>query len=521
MTSLQRILQKLYPRLDNHRFLLHAKRVQSVLLNQESYVIPVVGSCTLNNGSILPQDSIAKLIQWNGYHLENNYYPDHAKWQRQSLMTVIPAAGAASRYFHEVIQWIQGEVPSFEKQKLFLEWGPSLLEDPYYTEFMNQKDELSEEAQGRLLCDLFMKAYYSRPKALIPTTLAKDSFLDLKIREQQNLLPCYRNLMILPPESLEDIPHSEWDVAYQELALHTLRFDDGGEPIQDAEDLSFVPGGHGELLSLFKDFVTQDPQIECLHIRNVDNVIGVQKEAVTCMNDLSALFLSIRRMAETLRQILSQYQEPPLDKSMLPMWLFIQKIYFELYQKSSSYGIGPQGFYTLLKEIFHWSEELKDSWNESDIWMKIKLKLDQPLCVMGMVSRENDDKGGGPVFAQMGDEKIKICLEMNHASDEDKKIYFEKSNTHFNPVIVFFEVRLGPDRKVIDFQNLMDSELWFLTQRPYKGQNVYYHETALYELLGNSQKTNLLFVDVPRNLFRPHKTFFESLGKSREDYGFE
>ena len=44
---------------------------------------------------------------------------------------------------------------------------------------------------------------------------------------------------------------------------------------------------------------------------------------------------------------------------------------------------------------------------------------------------------------------------------------------------------------------------------------VCYHETVLHELIGNSATTNLVFIEVPRTLFHPHKSFFDSLGNDR------
>ena len=46
---------------------------------------------------------------------------------------------------------------------------------------------------------------------------------------------------------------------------------------------------------------------------------------------------------------------------------------------------------------------------------------------------------------------------------------------------------------------------WLVSCKSWKNENVYYHETLLYELLGNSEYANIVFVEVPRLAFLPHK----------------
>lgn len=138
---------------------------------------------------------------------------------------------------------------------------------------------------------------------------------------------------------------------------------------------------------------------------------------------------------------------------------------------------------------------------------------------MGL-SKKKNDQGGGPVFAKMPNGKTtKICLEMTHAHENDQKQYFGANGKllYFNPVLVFFEMQTESQQKT-DFKILFDDNFWLLTKREHSNVPVCYHETALYELIGNSEKTNLVFVEVPRTLFKPHKYFLDSVGKSRKAY---
>jgi hypothetical protein len=154
-----------------------------------------------------------------------------------------------------------------------------------------------------------------------------------------------------------------------------------------------------------------------------------------------------------------------------------------------------------------------------------------PVSVFGVVKKEDNDVGGGPVFIRLpSGEQAKLCMEMPHANASDSQKYFAAGGkcTHFNPVLTFFELKthgIAPGggkakSKNVDFRRLFDDRFWMLARKEHQGKSVCYHETVLYELIGNSATTNLVFVEVPRDLFVPHKTIFESLGRSRESYGF-
>jgi hypothetical protein len=160
--------------------------------------------------------------------------------------------------------------------------------------------------------------------------------------------------------------------------------------------------------------------------------------------------------------------------------------------------------------------------------------LSRPLSVFGVVRKEAGDVGGGPVFARLPNgESIKLCMEMPHATDGDRELYFGARGkaTHFNPVLVFFELQTHKDTqnpsngrpnigRPVDFARLFDDRFWLLAQKEFEGTKVCYHETVLYELIGNSARTNLIFVEVPRTLFNPHKSFIDGLGQDRRSYGF-
>lgn len=183
--------------------------------------------------------------------------------------------------------------------------------------------------------------------------------------------------------------------------------------------------------------------------------------------------------------------------------------------------------YELFSHLFHWAP-LPVSIDNKQIWKLILEHCERPLSVFGVVRREKGDVGGGPVFAKISDGSIvKLCMEMPHANPDDAQEYFSETGkvTHFNPALVFFEMRTHTyeqtnEGKKVNFVQLFDERFWLLSKREYKGTPVCYHETVLYELLGNSATTNLIFLEVPRSLFKPHKSYLDCLEQNRESYGF-
>ena len=139
----------------------------------------------------------------------------------------------------------------------------------------------------------------------------------------------------------------------------------------------------------------------------------------------------------------------------------------------------------------------------------LKRLYNRPLNVLGQVEANPKDVGGMPVIAntELGD--IAICLERNHIAEptEGDRESSCLQETHFNPGFVASEIPTtgSPYSEVEEL-------FWCLVKKNWKGQKVLYSETLLYELLGNSYSANCVFVEIPRLLFNPHKTLWDTLG---------
>ena len=452
--------------------------------------------------------------------------------------------------------------------------------------------ELSEKEKLALRCYaaayVLIEKYSQHPKGLVPTTAESDSFLFLKLVEQIALLQSSVNIYIAPhqktsafkeevtlgkrklieqAQNIFDLEGTSFapswlkssiqrnstdtQILEQGLDLCTIRFnEDGTAVVDDNGQYSPVAAGHGELLNLFPDIAAQWPQLECLHIRNIDNVIGTQKERQQELKSVAETFRLLRDAIEFLRSEVDEFlpkcrQSDDAELLTHPDAVAAVRFLAQLIPGQSQNvgfsgmpattslhsGLSVESIQKVLGNLFHW-QPLPEGLSCFGQWDWLQQQLSRPLSVFGVVRKEVGDVGGGPVFAQLPDgTHVKICLEMPHASKEDAQEYFGNKGraTHFNPVLVFFELRTHQyshtqnprSGKIVQPGQLFDEHFWLLARKEFKGRKVCYHETVLYELIGNSARTNVVFVEVPRTLFKPHKTLLDSLGQDRRSYGFD
>ena len=100
---------------------------------------------------------------------------------------------------------------------------------------------------------------------------------------------------------------------------------------------------------------------------------------------------------------------------------------------------------------------------------------------------------------------------MPHVSGADRKHFLENPliATHFNPG--FCAVEIPQDA---DYYSKQNRDFWLMAEKVYRGEQVVYYETVLYELLGNSSFANTVFVEVPRLVFNPHKALRDAMNQS-------
>ncbi|WP_141732496.1 DUF4301 family protein [Oligoflexus tunisiensis] len=493
--------------LDVHDIQIHQQRITEGVKNRDDLFIPVEDTCRLENGGILPPRYLHQI------------HRDKA----QGFAAFVPAAGAASRYFKPLMDLRQaleeGDQEKIEAQHRSLRqqdassWPLPL----HLTQFITQErcPRISAEEAKDIITEIDL------PKALLPCWKDGPTFLQMKQQEHEKIHGIMAEYYVAPLEQsglfaehlAGKTPEDAHPLYFLEQGeqLSTLRFRPDGMPYRTPEGkLSIVPAGHGMLVKLFQDVRQKTPTAHSLFIRNIDNVNGWSRE----VQDETELFLVQHQMVlATVRRIRQSLHSDDLTTAA--------QLADELLQNMVNPRPIPTGswlkelerpwlpLWKLLVQGFHCPEShaLRMRRNHQDK-RALKELYDRPVNTLGQVPNSGKDIGGTPVFAHTKDGEVSICLELPHVSAVDRKRFLEDPTkaTHFNPVFVAAEI---PEHsRAYDLENC---PFWILAEKTMHGEPVVYHEIVLYEVIGNSLTANVLYPEISRKLFHPHKTLLDGV----------
>lgn len=375
----------------------------------------------------------------------------------------------------------------------------------------------------------------NQPKALYPATLDGITFLQMKWLEQQLIGSFGMQVFVCPKDMSEHFREhlksitleedlrkraslqrdTDWLFLEQDDQLCTLRFQPDGQPVRNpkTQDTSKVPGGHGMLTKLFERVHTTKPKIDRLFIRNIDNVNGASPATVKATRRFLHAYEESFATMQSIRQALKN--DDPSSAAhhaarLLRLWgLKLQPEGQGQDQLTSD----PIGFlWHVQKEFFHTSDAaLQAAQRASQGLLEL---FSRPFSLLGQVPNKGNDVGGSPVFANTPFGRTKLCVELPHVSDQDRADVLQRPEvtTHFNPVFAMIELQHRADL----YES--DHPFWLIAQKLHGDQPTCYHEDLLYEIIGNSHFQNLLFVEVPRTLFHPHKTMDDACGLACRDW---
>lgn len=491
----------------------HQAKIRGQLERGVGVTFPILESGTLDNQVVLRLQG-----------LDRGVLADSARegLAHAELCTFVPAAGAASRYL-KVFDALHAAVAAGTTEAIAASAtelrGLGSLEDLPFG--ITPPTETSQRALVDYGLEVW-KRYGALPKGLMPATTDGLTFFELKLIEHRTLNPRgalavvvgegmkERFLEGLHAAKVSEDLRSRVHFLIQGKQLSTLRFDARGAPARDGRGaLLPVVAGHGELIRLIPEVAGFGPH-HSIFILNIDNVIGTTDRVVAEVERLFGFHRMLLGLLQSLREACRKRVLTPevgLRAKDLAKGAGVEITGIE----------GPELLRELQRKLFHSPISNLDA-EGSEVWSELERLFDRPLTVQGLVPNSGEDVGGIPVFVELDGQRVKICLEMPHATAEDQATYFRdpKRATHFNPVFVMHELR-----PQIPASRRTDPRFWMLTRKPYRGREVYYHETVLYEALGNSLTNNVVFVEIPRFLFHPHKVFTDTRGKSADDYGFD
>lgn len=482
----------------------HQERIKSVLEKGSSNFISIIDCCRLENSGIVDPEQLK----------------DSARQKPEGFVGFIPSAGAASRYF-QALRPLEQALLKNSKNDIEHELN-ALSEQGAKNWALPKLIHLAMEGGAEFAInkkDGILEAI-NLPKALQPCVASGESFLSLKNLEHEKLEGLEGQVFITPPnkEAMfnSDIPNPKLKTKFidQGPELSTIRFDLEGEPILDQNSkVSPVPAGHGTLVKLFPAVLKEFPQCHSVLIRNIDNVTGTSEKI---LND-TKLFQQLHQAAlKKLNEIRGLLKADKITEASEVASNFTSDLGIDSVgsgYEAEDYPEQLRELYKLQVTLFHYQHSCAPIFGKKDPLALIKHLYMRPLNTMGQVPNSGKDVGGTPVYADISGATATICLEVPHASQTDKERFLmdPKKATHFNPVFVAAEL--------IDNSEPYDSTntpFWILAQKQFEMKSVLYHETVLYELLGNSIMANTLFPAIPRGLFNPHKTAKDTSNQTLE-----
>ena len=429
----------------------------------------------------------------------------------------IPSAGAASRYYASIKDLLVA-IENSDLARLEVE-----LEKVNVDEFSNYA---VPETTKKLILNKDIKAIMAErdvilseiaaPKALQPAFKSGMTFIDVKKKEHQALEAVSAEFFIINPKSksLFSSYNNKEDSSFlleQGPKLSTIRFNTDGSPYVDAHgNYTVVPAGHGSLTKLIPEVKKHAPQCESIFIRNIDNINGVSSAVLEETNRFLNFHAYIMKTVKNIRSLLATSNIDEADQVACDMIDFLS---LEKAKASTNSSL-----WTVLKSLFHLQDNLAEKLTKelgSEL-EALRYFFERPVNTVGQVPNSGMDVGATAVLCE--DDKKRefvIALEPPHASPEDKANIFLNPEvaTHFNPAFVASEI--VDDTSVYQNENY---DLWIKAEKQFKGTPVMYHESVLYELLGNSIMSNVCFPEISRILFHPHKSVKDTTLHSKGNF---
>lgn len=457
---------------------------------------PILDTCRLDNGGILRLPSRRSEVAIN-----------------IPMVAFIPAAGASSRYldvFTPLLRAIKEADPKGVREVISDLETKGLSDCPLpasvgelFAAVKSPTGVVPDSLWNKVLSDIEL------PKALYPAVIEGDTFLEVKLREHRAIGGFAGEVYVCPPgrsegfKKIADEKQAPWGMYCFEQgpSLATVRFNASADiALTDHGAPSSVPAGHGALLQLLPKVSEEIPGTRGVLIRNIDNVSGIRSEIIeTTQRFIEAFRFTLTKMDGIRKALQNRNEEVSFSEAqdLISFWGLEKNVDQDLIE-------------TILEKLFHTaSGALID---------QIHDLMARPLVIMGQVPNTGSDVGGTCVFTEIQGIRQKLCLEVPHASPRDRAQFLENPSkaTHFNPVFVAAEI---PTKKYLS--QWAGHPFWSVVKKSWRGQDVYYQESILYEMLGSSQYCNVIYVEIPRILFNPHKTMKDASKRSRAFWHFE
>ena len=429
--------------------------------------------------------------------------------QAQRVSKFIPASGAATRMFKDLLAFIQEQVstPAVHQAWKHLEDFPFILDLKADLAKKNHSFEQLQQAQNMI--PIFQSllltpglGYADLPKALLlfhQYPEGSRTSLEEHVQEAMyyshntpkhvnihlTISPQHEKLINNKLRSIQGAIEKQGKevditVSLQKPSTDTIALDSHGQLFRsDDGKILFRPGGHGALLANLNDY-----QGDIVFISNIDNVVPdyLKGDVVEWRMSLAGYLIELQ-----------------------------DKIFHHLHQLESTQPSIVEKAEAFVRQHFH--QQFPSSYDRLDSGERaawLKKFLHRPIRVCGVVPNTGDP-GGGPFWVQHADgsqsRQIVEQAQIDPESESQQALF--ASATHFNPVDMVCGVQdyQGNPFNLLNFSDLDTS---FISHKSYQGRTLKALEwPGLWN--GGMADWITLFVEIPRATFNPVKTFLDWL----------
>ena len=496
--------------LQKHDLSIEQIDTQYQLLQQGVLPLHLIRPCHVGDG----------IRKFSSQELSDYQKPFHRAHAAGRISKFIPASGAATRMFKDLLQFLEkadtlnsSEQDDLQPPEVVTEAWEQLHQFPFFEDLQRHIEEArmdfnnlyDSKHMAQVFHMLLQKPglnYANLPKALLPfhhysdgtrTSLEEHVHEAIMFAETSG-----ENIQIHLTVSaqFEDQVKAHLEIIRKKVAATGIKFNstvsiqkpstdtvalDSNDQLfrNDQGDIVFRPGGHGALLENLHDY-----QGDIVCISNIDNVVPdhLKKPIVEWRKALGGYLITIQdRVFDHLQQLSS-----PQSERIEKVQTFIQDELQLTFSESFTH-LDIQEQANQLKQLLH-----------------------RPIRVCGVVPNTGD-AGGGPFWVQHVDgSQSRQIVEQSQAdptSELQQQLFATAS--HFNPVDLVCGVRdyQGSPFNLLEFRDPTTS---FISHKSYQGRPLKALEwPGLWN--GGMANWNTLFVEIPRSTFNPVKTFMDWL----------
>ncbi|MCL3781069.1 DUF4301 family protein [Prolixibacteraceae bacterium JC049] len=410
----------------------------------------------------------------------------------------IPASGAATRMFKALFEFVEsGEVNKDVEQLLanidHFAFGQELkkaVKTEDAIEVVKQLIEKEGMNYGQLPKGLLtFHKYNDKTRTPFEEHMVEgmnyckqsNGDVDLHFTVSPDHQPLFEQLLEkLKAQYGEDDLNFNVSFSIQESSTDTIAVTPENEPFKKDGKLLFRPGGHGALIENLNKI-----HADLIFIKNIDNVVpDYRKEKFTTeyKKALAGLLLTIQKDLYRFQEIINQRHYSAIKSSELAeMVNFIQD---KLKVK-------------LPNDVYYWEK--------NELVPFLKMYINRPIRVCGMVRNEGEP-GGGPYWVKQPDGSIGLQIveaSQINLGDEAQKALMQEA-THFNPVDLVCATRNYQNKK-FDLNRFIDPKTAFISEKTQNGKPLKALERpGLWN--GAMAFWSTIFVEVPQETFAPVKT---------------